>query len=793
MIETTFSIVLNRLLPHSRGTNVAQYIFIPKTPPKYGSISARPFAGRWPLYDTMNERFRFNCVQILILSILLHSLLPHCASEFLKDSSSNVDVSDFAEDLHNSLDPSIEKIFRASKDQKNAATDLQHSPKAETKFYTPSEEREQRIRVKRENTKRSVAKSGAEKSDEKRSASSKTSSRVDRFSRDLPKLSSKDSSDYEVPVDQDRSEYADEVEDETAANAENKESKYKSGEFRVGEDSERFIDQEERSSLYDDFEAKDVVKRGISGSEDYEEANEDPGEVAEDTAAVEERESLDEQTEKRKAHADTRVKREKSEGSKGPQNSEITGKEENLGASSDSSKDADAALKDAKKEMAVAEDQKNKGDKDVSEQAEESKRNVAEKQEKDESKVNPDAPKSLIEPQEAERNVNAKSLNEEGQEVVVDGKPQEESSLSNDKRASSESASFEGAPKQEEPKIVADIANPESTKVEVPMNGAGAPAPESTGKLESSGNPEAATGEQTDAEYEKRMEEQIQRKIDSIKEQIKREIAENQKMKDIRENNAKFDELFDEENEDQEQALQPEPSEKKENLSKRSTKSSGKLQVRENAGKRSVKRRKRQDDSNQGKLRSSEANLNAAKKTNRGATRKRSASKLEQPSLPAKMVPKREYPRQVFLMRHERNAGKKRRRRRTKNFMLVPEQGTVKLEDNLPPDVSLDSSLQGSLKNSKVILKDRIKFLKSCYLQSGSSLRTAEDEKAIADQSSLSERKSGSIASLVGNEELGPLATEYGEAFGGLNGEPGVALARFKRIKRVLRPSASKS
>ena len=84
------------------------------------------------------------------------------------------------------------------------------------------------------------------------------------------------------------------------------------------------------------------------------------------------------------------------------------------------------------------------------------------------------------------------------------------------------------------------------------------------------------------------------------------------------------------------------------------------------------------------------------------------------------------------------------------------------------------------------------KIVTSFYQQSRSLPRVTEDEKAIAEQSSLAERKSGSVASLTANaEELGPLATEYGEAFGGLNAEPGVALARFKRIKRVLRPPAS--
>lgn len=69
-----------------------------------------------------------------------------------------------------------------------------------------------------------------------------------------------------------------------------------------------------------------------------------------------------------------------------------------------------------------------------------------------------------------------------------------------------------------------------------------------------------------------------------------------------------------------------------------------------------------------------------------------------------------------------------------------------------------------------------------------------EEEKAVAERGSLLEKRSDSVASLTGsNEEMGPLATEYGEAFGGLNGDPGMALARFKRIKRVLRPPTSKT
>jgi len=43
------------------------------------------------------------------------------------------------------------------------------------------------------------------------------------------------------------------------------------------------------------------------------------------------------------------------------------------------------------------------------------------------------------------------------------------------------------------------------------------------------------------------------------------------------------------------------------------------------------------------------------------------------------------------------------------------------------------------------------------------------------------------------SQDLSPrLAKEYKEAFGGLQSEPGSALARFKRIKRVLGDSDTK-
>jgi len=62
------------------------------------------------------------------------------------------------------------------------------------------------------------------------------------------------------------------------------------------------------------------------------------------------------------------------------------------------------------------------------------------------------------------------------------------------------------------------------------------------------------------------------------------------------------------------------------------------------------------------------------------------------------------------------------------------------------------------------------------------------DENNEEEQSLAAAAHSNSLASLTGSsQELNPrLAKEYKEAFGGLQSDPGNALARFKRIKRVL-------
>ncbi|CAK9825851.1 hypothetical protein ANTRET_LOCUS3788 [Anthophora retusa] len=675
------------------------------------------------------------------------------------------------------VDPSIEQIFRGPNERRSSVSNSKRNVESDSVKSSQSEEIGKRGRVKRENAvKRSNSKNFIEatRKDEKRSLPKATNptSRASRSSRDLPKLPTKD---YEAPIDQEKSEYSYEAEDDSTTGSKSKESKYKGNEINVKEDSEKYIDQEERSSLYDDFEAKDVVKRGISGLEDYEEIEDDSVGASEDVA-LDEAQLSDEEVDKKKVHSDVRVKRQH-ENLKEAEIPEISGKLENPGASNTitDQKTQEASLKQDsvnEKENKVTESQVNK---DSNEQGEQLKRNVAEKNENDVSKVNTDRDmenskqsSSLNEQTEIENNENAKLLSQDNPDASSDRKTQEVGLASNTKslnEITGEPSSLKGVSKVDESKV-AEVQSSEGVKLEAPANAPEAAPSEDLEKVETSKN-EVAAKEQLDGDYEKRVEEQIQRRIDSIKEEIKREIAENRRMKEIEENNDKFDELREEEEDEEEQAMDSEAPEKQENLSKRSLRNSGKSQVRESNEKKVVKRKKRQGENAQEKVQG--ASESGTKKSR--LMKKRSVGKVESQGL--NEIPKKhEFPRQVYLVKADR---RKKRKRRSKNSALIPEQRTVKLEDSLPADLVLDSNLRGDLDNSKQ-----------------SSVN--EDEKAIAEQDSLMEKKSGSVASLTGNgEELGPLATEYGDAFGGLNGEPGMALARFKRIKRVLRLPSSKT
>lgn len=472
------------------------------------------------------------------------------------------------------------------------------------------------------------------------------------------------------------------------------------GNDHVNEDSARFIDQEERSNLYDDFESKDVVKRGISGSEDYEEMDDDALAAAEDAVALEDN-ALDEETDKRKVHGDVRVKRDR-ENSKETDNAEVAGKADNPATSSDLSSDQKTAETSLKRDAAtdkdgkVAEARVTKADKDSNDQ---SKRNVVDKNENEASKIDCDREtdnskqpstsndqKPTIESSET-----AKILAQGNEQATGDAKTRE-SNLSGSNKAANElvgdASGIKETSKAEESKISDVASGADAAKVEVAANAAETSAADDSEKLANSKN-EAETAEQMDEDYQKRVEEQIQRKIDSIKEQIKREIEENQRLKEIEENNARFDELRELEEDEEEQA--PEAALTGDDSPKRSVadRNSGKSRIRDNVEKQPIKRKKRHDGGQEKTRDASDSSSN--KKSWPRTVKKRSITQSE-------TIPKK-HARQAFLTRTDR---RKKRKRRSKNSMLIPEQRNVKLEGSLPADYTLDSNLRGALADAKV-------------------------------------------------------------------------------------------
>lgn len=218
-------------------------------------------------------------------------------------------------------------------------------------------------------------------------------------------------------------------------------------------DLDRYTDQDEKSSLYDDYEAKDVAKRGVlKGPEDYEEIEDYSPGISEDTAAVQESMSG---AEKRESQKDARVKRNQVE---------------------------------------------------ISEMFER-------------SKSSPDDPAKLEESQTATKNPYSREVSR-----MELSKGFNEASVPDDTSKIKDFGSKD---------VTSKLSD--SSKIEEPTN-----------KVTSSKKDES------NAEYEKRIEEEIQRKIDSLKEEIQRDIETQQRIRDIEDNNARFDELQDQEHEDEE-------------------------------------------------------------------------------------------------------------------------------------------------------------------------------------------------------------------------------------------------
>jgi len=215
---------------------------------------------------------------------------------------------------------------------------------------------------------------------------------------------------------------------------------------------DKYTDQDERSSLYDDYEAKDVAKRGALGSpEDYEEAEVDSSGI-DDVAAVQEQGSIINEADKREAQNDARVKR-------------------------------DQVIEEA-----------------------------------------PDKSKSVSNNPARSMQLKIASENSYLHQVSPGEslKSFNEASASNDASKIKESGSNEAISKASG---ASKIAEPASI---------------------------ITSSKEDEAKSEKRVEEEIQRKIDSIKEEIQHDIEAQRRVRGIEKNNARFDKLQNQEDEDEE-------------------------------------------------------------------------------------------------------------------------------------------------------------------------------------------------------------------------------------------------
>lgn len=341
---------------------------------------------------------------------------------------------------------------------------------------------------------------------------------------------------------------------------------------------EKYADQDERSSLYDDYEAKDVAKRGVLGGPgDYEEAEDDSPGILEDTAALEERE--DEGAKRDTRESDSRVKRDRE--------------------------------------------------------------TISETLDKSESRN----PAKSEEPKVAEN-----PLTSEVSRV--------ESSKSFNRRASppgDPASTIKGSAGSND--VISRSSD--STENEEP-----------TSVITSSDKDEGSN-----AEYGKRVEEEIQRKIESIKEEIKRDIEAQQRIRDIEENNVRFDELRDQEDEGRQRDFEGEPIEKRQ--LKRS--------IREIAAPSSSSERSNEKRCLKGERRdklqrrSSEESENLKR---RFAVNRDKSPSGQAPSM-GLVKRKRERVRQTFLVNNDRA-----KRRRSRSYTSPSDRTAARPENELFTDLN---------------------------------------------------------------------------------------------------------
>lgn len=207
------------------------------------------------------------------------------------------------------------------------------------------------------------------------------------------------------------------------------------------------------------------------------------------------------------------------------------------------------------------------------------------------------------------------------------------------------------------------------------------------------------------SDYEKRVEQQIQQRIDSIKEEIKREVEEKQKVREIEINNAKYDKMqneIEEEVDENNQGLDI-PSERK-SVSKRST-----VDGIHNPGpknkRRILRKVKRSETTNARQLQAIEGVEKLDPDVLRKARlchesiRKRSApiygaADEEVPDLSKPLI-RRSNPRNVYLVSNDlKMSPSPETRDISKNITIpIPEQAHASILDAVPPGIPLNPTL----------------------------------------------------------------------------------------------------
>lgn len=366
---------------------------------------------------------------------------------------------------------------------------------------------------------------------------------------------------------------------------------------------EKYTDQE-RSSLYDDYETKEVAKRGVlDGPGDYEEVEDDSPGILENAVALKERDEGERETREN----DSRVKRDQA-----------------LSETLDKSESSNSAKLE-------------------------------------ESKI--------------------------AESPLIDKVSHSESSKNFNRRAL---ASDDSACKIKEPAGSNEMISKSS---------------DSTENKEAANIITSFNEDESSAEYGKRVEEEIQRKIDSIKEEIKRDIEAERRIKDIEKNNAKFDELRDQE--EDEERLEGEPIEKRQ--IKRSIQ-----EIVAPSSKRDDKKcclKGEQRDKLQ--RRSSEIGrpetLKESEKLKRQSAINR--DKFSEGQAPSKGLfkKKRERVRQTFLVNNDRA-----KRRGSRNYISLSDHSAARPENELFMDINsyhhADDGMVRISENRIIIFANRFRY-----------------------------------------------------------------------------------